>query len=353
MFDLARIRVILVAACCVGVPLWLIHLGLTQIWHPARVASYQSTITPGAPENVLRKIAEDLKQSQGTLAPPGSRLGVVIGASTGFMASNTYVLQQETGAPLAWYGYFQTGGNGCDQSRLVKLLRRYDVKPDTLVLLLNPFMMADSDLRAERGFFPNVQNFNRQCRNFLLRTKTNFLAWFGQDRAEVACSANVLPERGFFRADLGLAAKHQAADDNAISAFRKLGFFDPETYPIGGINYRALVDLVRRERRRGTKVIAVILPESTRFRGMFPPEAKRSLVSALESCVGNDRPVIFDFSNFLDDSLFMDSYHISPQTNGSIRFSAELGRRIRSTELGDLPPALSKQTVGGPGTTQR
>ena len=334
MFDLVRLRGLLVAGFFVAASLLLFHQGLALSWPPDRVAPYQSTVTPGAPEDVGRKIATDMAQNRGALRPPGGRLGVVIGASTGYYAaSNLPALQQESGLPAAWFGYYETGGSASDLNRLAILLRRFGVAPDYLVLCLNPCMMADSDRGAEAGYFPNVMNFNRHARDFLLRSKIEVLGRFGQDQAEVVFIPDLNPRREFGRVTWGHYDVSQIYE-KIFADFRKLGFFDPASYPIGGVNYRALVDLVRRERRLGTKVIAVLLPETSNYRAMYPPEAKRSLIAALESCTGDERPLILDFSRYFHDSLFMDFHHVAWNNVGPMLFCGELGRRIRAAESG-------------------
>jgi hypothetical protein len=351
MIDLRRLRGPLVALAFVAAPLVLINRALVLAWPGDRVASYQSTLTPGELDSVGRMLSMDLARTGGQLRPPDARFGVVIGASTGQTATEVADLQRAYEQPSAWYGYFATGANVSDLARIAPLVWKYAGAPDYLVICLNPMMLADSDRDVDPVYLPNVAIFNRQARESLLRAKMGLLDRFGQDSAEVVFAPEVHPTRPGGDEPRGPTAPREIIEGD-MRSFGLLGCFDPARYPIGGVNYRALVDLIEGEHRHGTKVVAVLLPESTTFRAKFPPEARRALLSALEAPAGDARPLILDFSRFLDDSLFWDYHHVSWMNEGRKLFSEELGRRVRAAEsnppttIQEIPPAPWPRRTG-------
>jgi hypothetical protein len=77
-----------------------------------------------------------------------------------------------------------------------------------------------------------------------------------------------------------------------------------------GPNVRALEGLVVGLRRRGARVVLVLLPESSRLRERVPPEAMRRLSALLGSLAGGDVPELLDLREALDDAVLGDLVHL-------------------------------------------
>ena len=95
-----------------------------------------------------------------------------------------------------------------------------------------------------------------------------------------------------------------------VREFARKGWFSADAFGPDGANVRALEALVVGLRRRGARVVLVLLPESSRLRERVPPEAMRRLSALLGSLAEGDAPELLDLRAALDDAVLVDLNHL-------------------------------------------
>jgi hypothetical protein len=90
---------------------------------------------------------------------------------------------------------------------------------------------------------------------------------------------------------------------------------------------QAMRDMVAHCRREGIAVVVVLMPESSTFRGWYPPEGKaevRRLLAELHDRYGAD---VIDANEWVADADFIDGHHV--YQSGASRFTARLSAELR------------------------
>jgi hypothetical protein len=102
-----------------------------------------------------------------------------------------------------------------------------------------------------------------------------------------------------------------------------------DDYRVSPSSDRALREAVAVARGHGAAVGFVYLPESSEFRGWYPPAAERL---AREHLAGLSRELavpVIDARTWADDGLLVDGFHLSRV--GATRFTPKLGRAVAET----------------------
>jgi len=94
--------------------------------------------------------------------------------------------------------------------------------------------------------------------------------------------------------------------DGQEQYFERLGVFDPMAYTNSSKSLVTLIDLIRRLRNRGAKVLLVLMPEHSRIQRRTPADALRVLHASLERAFPNDTPHFVDLRSSEDDAAFVD-----------------------------------------------
>jgi hypothetical protein len=117
-----------------------------------------------------------------------------------------------------------------------------------------------------------------------------------------------------------------SADDLASQATGLRSGLRPERYSPRNLQVTALVDLVHRFRQRGSRVLCLLMPESSDYRSLYSPRIDAMFDDALSlSAHGQAIPVI-DLRATLEDTLFYDYAHLN--ADGRRRLSELLPHRI-------------------------
>lgn len=89
---------------------------------------------------------------------------------------------------------------------------------------------------------------------------------------------------------------------------------------------RALRFTLQLCRQRGIAVVLVLTPESSTFRGWYPPDALSEIEQYLGRLTAYWSIPLVDARTWLEDADFLDGHHVLP--GGADRFSARLGQEV-------------------------
>ncbi len=103
---------------------------------------------------------------------------------------------------------------------------------------------------------------------------------------------------------------------------RSEGRFDPSLYSPASEASQSLVEMVRLARSVGAGPVIVLMPAASAFRHELPPEARRSLNTALREAFGASVPRVIDMEPSIPDELFLDLHHLS--RDGRAVFTSKL-----------------------------
>jgi hypothetical protein len=95
-------------------------------------------------------------------------------------------------------------------------------------------------------------------------------------------------------------------------------------YHLGGPSCDALRDLLQLCRREGVSIALLWMPESSTFRGWYPPAAGAQIKAFLDEVSGPADAPLVDAREWVADEDFADGHHLLP--HGSAAFSERLGR---------------------------
>ena len=89
---------------------------------------------------------------------------------------------------------------------------------------------------------------------------------------------------------------------------------------------RAVRDLLADCRARGVPVVVLLTPESTAFRGIYPPAAQSAVPEYLRRVAVETGAAFVDAREWLPDDLFADGHHVTRP--GQVLFTEQLGREV-------------------------
>lgn len=294
------------------------------------------------------------EEPRGTTPTP---YGVMFGQSplgAGVIASR---VEEADGLPMRWYNLHGWGGSLNRTRDLVELAFASDMKPDVVLLCINPYMLIGHHFETEHrtimkreGKFlkPWIWTYdNRHVVNHLSR-----LAWI---RARMWLLKTF--DFGFLKlyprpAEPGKVPPRKRippmtpeemrakADD-----YRLIGWYDPARYRIDSTNSRSLVEIVRASRARGAQVAIILLPEHSLFRRLIPPEGVRCFDEINKAYFPDDPVPIYNLRDRLPDELFQDPDHAS--IDGMEPISKMVGECVHDLLTRDAGRA--KSAGGAPG----
>ena len=115
----------------------------------------------------------------------------------------------------------------------------------------------------------------------------------------------------------------QATLDAQEQYLRVRGVYERETYNASPIAFGQLLDVIESFRRRNTKVVLVLMPETTRLHHLIPAQALEVLQQRLAERFPDDVPPLLDYRQSVDDGGLVDHVHVN--TSGRLIFSRRLG----------------------------
>jgi hypothetical protein len=113
-----------------------------------------------------------------------------------------------------------------------------------------------------------------------------------------------------------------------IDSYRSKGAFDPKSYDAAQVaeQTKALTDIVRRLKERGSVVLVAIMPEHSAMRANIPPEAVQAVEQSLKNAFGDQAPAIVNLRDAVPDTGFTDVTHVNNEGRRAV--SERLAPRI-------------------------
>jgi hypothetical protein len=367
MFDLARLRGSALALA--WVVLGLGALFATLRWaadhRPGWFPSVPSKMDVGALEKAGRRVARAVRDERHDLGL-GDRLGVILGSSTMQSALDPAPLAERfRDGPARWLNLCEPDASPLDLLRIARLLEQGEVRPSVVVVGINlPALAAPGDLLADAMLADPAPNAYRPSSPAprppgLVRRIVGLARDSGDWLRPNFTKVNYLKDRAVFEwrlaAVLGAGAEIDgvftpASEDwtppaawsaPATDEFRdwqareytRKGWFAADTYGPDGPNVRALADLLASLRRRGARVVLVLLPEPTCLRERVPAEANHRLSALIAGLAPADAPELLDLREAVDDAQFVDLAHLGPL--GRDEVTRRLARSLAA------PPAVA------------
>jgi hypothetical protein len=299
-----------------------------------------STLEDGHFARIGGQIAGLMKVSRHQPITKGHGLGIILGASSVSQGIDPVRLDLGT-APMRWLSLYGNGANTEDLLTLYELTDWAGLRPGVIVLGIHPGLLARTDVylsddtsihatalvRDLRSFhpslaltdlehlvlgplnraFPNRTRANQRAREAIQLTRIHFFRSMG-----LGVDSLFAPDPRPWSAPIqwpGTGRKPASLIEWQLGEFRKKGWFDPGAYVPEGRNAKSLAKLIKDADAEHSRVVIVLLPESTIIRSIVPKEADRCLTTVLERHLDGHVPRVLDYRAALPDRLFLDSIH--------------------------------------------
>ena len=267
------------------------------------------------------------------------RLGILLGSSSMMLGIDGKMLEAESKVPIRWLELCSGGINGDDLARVFRLILWSRLKPDCIILGLQPDLLPQttnclgpdgdeiyvslSNLRRDAlagrlgdsladvekacsayldPFFPSRTLVNYRLREAIFEAKCNAFRTAG-----MAINSMFIAERDPWAVP---EAKERHGPVTVRQGYFKNGRYDTQCYDVDNVNFRALAWMIDEADRRGIRILVVIMP-ATRFDlGMQPPRAEQCMWALLNRESAPDLPVLNLRTEFPDDD-FADLFHLA------------------------------------------
>ncbi|HWE35532.1 MAG TPA: hypothetical protein VG406_03095 [Isosphaeraceae bacterium] len=271
-------------------------------------------------------------------ARPG--LGVVLGQSTALAGIDPRVLM-ESDRGRRWANLSGVGGSVFRIAYMDRLLEESRLRPDVVVIAINPYMIFGTPERALRAaeyrrnrnrIKPWVWTWeNRPLLNLMLRPALYEVRRALFTRLGYHTEDFFAPEPDPFaqrRGDPAVKPLSPAELAGRLEFNRQLGWYAPESYGRpSDAGMRTLEALIRRHRDLGAEVVLVLMPERSPQRDATPPVAL-DRIRSLNTGPFRERPVpILELRDAVPDDDFNDLDHLSHQ--GRAITSRRLAERLK------------------------
>jgi hypothetical protein len=290
---------------------------------------------------------------------PDRPLLLMLGSSRTVMCFRPEILsllRTDSGQPVLPFNFSHYGGNQAIQLMKLHRLLRQGIRPRWVVLeLMLPMLSEDSpavamngasalDLPVARRYMPNDRLFGVFLRNRslpLYLRRSHLLHAFAPGWVE---PGNRL-ERDQIKldplgGDTGWMVPREVTPESVrrfTDCTRARYFAELQRFHIKDRPQRAVRDLLRLCRREGIGVVLLLTPESSEYRGWYPPSADAEIG---QYCAGLRRdfgvPVV-DARDWLADGDFLDGHHTLQR--GADAFTRRLEREV-------LRPLVAGSTLG-------
>jgi hypothetical protein len=324
------------AAICLALAM---TIGLAPL---ALLGNDWSTYTLISRERTGKRISGALHEKTGLR----TRFGVIVGASTLECGVNPSLLGPDSEIPLRWLSLSGRASTATDMEAMAESVFQEGLRPEVLILAINPTLVAraddylgDADSDVEGFDLPKLLSqvragqWREACSDATFMPRGILRLAFPQ-RKRVAFRLQyltLLARTAIFRS-LGLGAAvifppepepwvvnpewangpHLSGEAIAamMEGFRQRGWFEAARYAAENTQTQALVRLSQRCRTLKIKQLIVLMPETSKFVALVPPEAEQSIASALRAALGAEAPPIVDLRHSIPDEQFRDPLHV-------------------------------------------
>ncbi len=321
MIQLSRYRGLALILAILGSTIVLLDVGLsatvgfTGRFLPDREGPTDEAVYKGVWVRMLPLLLPDLRPE------PGTPIGLLFGQSTLGAGIDARMLDEADGLPIRWANLHGWGGSVNRTRDLVEFAFLAGLKPDVVLIGINPYMLLGHNFEEDHRLAARRQGTsfkrwiwtydNRYIMNHLLRhamTRVRlglleafdfgFLSLYPMDPSAITPKPR---EK--------LTPLTPAQMDERVEIAREVGWADPAAYRPDSSNSRSLVEIVRGCRARGAKVAIILMPEYSKFRRIFPPEAVRCFDEINRLYFPDDPVPIYDLRDRIGDELFFDTDH--------------------------------------------
>ena len=277
----------------------------------------------------------------------GSTLVVVLGMSTVREGLDASILARHDPRHRRWLILGAAGGNMTQLQQYSFTLTFSHLSPSVVVLGIHKSMLQDEEPMTRHADLHELGASLLRGRVIRAIHQAQFLTWFGRHNDELANWAFMVVHHArlalnqlerlqldaiYRRMDSPWAVNSSYPGPRAAAAdlaFQLEGLqseLRPERSSPMNSQVKALAEIVQRFRRRGARVVCVLMPESSEYRSLYSPPIDAMFDQALRfSAQGHAIPVI-DLRNAVEDTLFYDYAHLNADGRG--RLSALLPQRI-------------------------
>jgi hypothetical protein len=290
--------------------------------------------------------------------PADERIGFLIGSSSMMVGINCELLEARSQPTVRWLELCCGGACAEDLVRVFRMVLWSGLKPDCIVLGLQPDMLAQTtdclgpdgdeiylaleslarDVSLHRlgdsladidglcaayfdQLFPSRTLVNFRLRAAISEAKASAFraAWLGID-------AMFAPARSVWRASGPLERNGPL---EIKKGYFKNGRYDGNSYSVDNANSLSLAWLIDEAARRNIRLVALIAPATKFDRDMQPPQAERCLRAVLQRGRGTDPPVLNLRADFPDES-FADLFHLAGEARevASLRLAEFLRNQV-------------------------
>jgi hypothetical protein len=276
-----------------------------------------------------------------------SSLVAVLGMSTVREGLDASLLARHDPQHRRWLILGAAGGDMSQLQQYSFTLSVSHLSPSTVVLGIHKSMLQDEEQTTRQAELREVRDSLLGGRVIHAIRRAPFLTWFGRHHDEVTNWAFMavhharltLNQQQRLQLDAiyrrmdnpwtvnsSYIGQRAAADDLAIQLKGLQSELGPERSSPMNAQVKALGEVVHRFRQRGSRVVCVLMPESSEYRSLYSPPIDAMFAQALRfSAQGEAIPVI-DLRNALEDTFFYDYAHLNADGRG--RLSAILPQRI-------------------------
>lgn len=333
-----------VVALCIELALRALDGTPALSWVPRAVTG------TGFLEDSRLRVAQTLREYREKRIAPQEFLAAIVGISEVREGIELRAMTQIIGPRWRLLGLGGAGsGMGSVQS-YANLLLESDLRPDLVILGVGLPQLVDYRPRPDAA----QPNFSERVRSRSLRglaVEQRNAMWIYSRREDISVSVefSVLELRARLLAAFGVALPD--VDAHKRSPWREMiktdwpehfstatlmaqehdyesnGRFDLARYEDSPVSMSILIGIIEQFRRRGTRVVLVLMPQHSTLNRRIPPEALDILLRHLKINFPGNEPSILDLRMAIDDGGFVDLPHLNRR--GSQALSRELGNRVR------------------------
>ena len=345
----------------------LVNAALTALSATPLLAWLPETTTgTGFLEDSRERVAEALDEYRLGRVPASDHLAVLVGISNLREAAELSVISEAVGPGWRFLGVAGAGSGMGSIREYARLVLESELRPDVVVLGLGLHQLVDpraSDAAppGQQGVFEYLQNGDLRSALILVRNST----WIYSRRQDinVTTEAVVLDLRRRLFDRFGVDTAQPARDprgpwremvrmdwpDHFSSAtlaaqekaMEEAGMFDLETYRSSPAAHAMLMSVIRAFQRQGSRVVLVLVPESSVLNRRIPHDALDVLVQHLRAEFSEDAPLVMDYRQTVRDEGFVDLPHLN--RTGRMLFSRTLGEDLRELLTKDRAPLMASQ----------
>jgi len=337
----SRLLPIVKALACVAFALGVLDL-LLNVALGVHPQGMPPPFNPDAVTNFSGRIAA-FEQMEAAGSVRDDQLVAVLGISTVECDLDPTILDANDPLHRQWLVLAESGHNFTQLKLYSRPLLDSSLHPRLVVLGVHPFMLRSTERDFSNDDAPVAPLAHLRHHQVKLLAKD--LSWLERNHVRLEDESNLLVELGTdcLRRTVGLPMYHWYPVDSQPGAcwtflFGERGTADwvnqqwegfsrilvPEQFPPTNAQTKALQTLVAQFQARGSKVVCVLMPETSQLRQLDPTIASTRFAETIARISTPENPLrVVDLRDFMPDDVFFDYTHLNPE--GRVQFCKVLG----------------------------